>query len=186
MSGYTTAITAAVAVIGAATSAYGQIQSSNAQKAQANFQSKMAERNAQIAETNATLAEQEGKEAKRIGYENAVRKRQEVASVVSAQRAAFSASGAQVDQGSALDLSLDTVEKGELDALALNEQGLQRDYMKRVEAWNLRSGGTAQSLQGQMYGRQAASASPWMSAGGTLLSGLSQAGSNYYTMNKTK
>lgn len=44
----------------------------------------------------------------------------------------------QVDAGAALDLNLDTTEKGELDALALQEQGLQQDYMKRVEAWNLR------------------------------------------------
>lgn len=176
------AAAAAVALIGSAMSAYSRYQQGQAQQRQADFQSKMAQRNAQIAEQNAQMAEQEGREAKRIGYENAVRKRQEAARIIGSQRAAFGASGAQADQGAALDLALDTAEKGELDAFQLRQQGLDTDYNKRIEAWNFREQGAGQQLQGQLFGMQSQSYTPWLSAGGTLLQGAGQAGSNYFRL----
>lgn len=169
----------AATVAGAGMSAYSAYQQGQAQQRQAEFQEKLSQRNAKIAEENARMAEEEGRQAKRIGYENAVRKRQEAAQIVGSQRAAFGASGAQVDQGAALDLALDTVEKGELDAFQLRQQGLDTDYNKRIEAWNFREQGTGQQLQGRLYGMQTEGYSPWLSAGGTLLQGVGQAGSNY-------
>lgn len=173
--------TTIMSVIGVGMSAVGGIQQGQAQQQQAQFQSDMAARNATIAEQNAQLAEEEGRESKKIGYENAVKKRQEAAGIIGGQRAAQAASGVTVDTGSTLDLNLDTAEKGELDAFALQDQGAQQDYLKRVEAWNLREQGTGQQLQSKMYS-QASNNSPWLSAGGSLFSGLSQAGSNYYKM----
>lgn len=189
MSGVTAATVAGYAAIaaslaGAAMSAVGSYQQGQAQQRQANMQSKLASRNAQIANQNAEMAEAEGREAKQIGYENKIKKRQEAAGIIGSQRAAQAASGVQVDTGSALDLNLDTAEKGELDALALQEQGLQQDYLKRTEAWNLREQGTGQQIQAKMHSQMGNSYSPWLSAGGSLLSGVSQAGSNYYMMNK--
>lgn len=184
MSGGTAAVTAIVAVAGAAMSAYGQIQQGQAAQQQAKFQSRMAAYNAQIAGQNAQMAEEEGREAKKTAAENAAKKRQEAAQIIGAQRAAFGASGAQVDQGAALDLTLDTTEKGELDALAMIEQGNREDYGKRVDAWNYRAQGAGQQLQSGMYKSQGSRNTAWLSAGGTLLGGMSQAGSNYYTMTK--
>ena len=176
------AAAAAVALIGTAMSAYSSYQQGQAQQRQSEFQEKVSQRNAQIAEQNAQMAEEEGRQAKRIGYENAVRKRQEAAQIIGSQRAAFGASGAQVDQGAALDLSLDTAEKGELDAFQLQQQGLDTDYNKRIEAWNFREQGTGQQLQGRLYGMQTEGYSPWLSAGGTLLQGVGNAGSNYFRL----
>ncbi len=48
--------------------------------------------------SHARMAEQEGHEAKRIGYENAVRKRQETAQIIGSQRDAFRASLADIRQ----------------------------------------------------------------------------------------
>lgn len=182
MSGYTSATLAVMSVIGAATSAVGAIQSGQAQQRQAEFQGKMAARNAQIADQNARLAQEEGREAKKVGYENAVKKRQEAAMIVGAQRAAQGAAGVQVDAGSALDLNLDTVEKGEIDALALLEQGQREDYMKRVDAWNMQEQASGMRLQSSMHKTQAGDSSYLFAAGGSLLSGLADAGSNYYKM----
>lgn len=44
------------------------------------------------------------------------------------------ASGAQVEQGSALDLSLDIAERGELDAMGILDQGARQDYLQRRRA----------------------------------------------------
>ena len=184
MSGYTAATMAIVGVISAGMSAVGQIQQGQAQQQQAEFQSKMAARNAQIADRNAQLAEEEGREAKKTAAENATKKRQEAAQIIGAQRAAVGASGAQVDQGAALDLTLDTAEKGELDALAMIEQGNREDFGKRIDSWNLRNQATGLQLQSSMYKSQSQQNTAWLSAGSTLLGGISQAGSNYYTMNK--
>lgn len=176
----------ATSIIGVGMSAVGSIQQGQAQQQQAQFQSDMAARNATIAEQNAQLAEEEGRESKKIGYENAVKKRQEAAGIIGGQRAAQAASGVTVDTGSTLDLNLDTAEKGEIDAFALQDQGAQQDYLKRVEAWNLREQGSGQQLQSKMYSQMGNDNSHWLSAGGSLFSGLSQAGSNFYTMTKKK
>lgn len=175
-------VIAAASMAGTAMSAYSSYRQGQAQQRQAEFQANMARRNAQIAEQNAELAEDEGRRAKQTGYENAVRKRQEAARIIGSQRAAFGASGAQVDQGAALDLSLDTAEKGELDAFQLMQQGLDTDYNKRIEAWNFREQATGQQLQGRLYGMQTQGYSPLLSAGGTLLRGVGEAGGNYYKL----
>lgn len=165
-------------------SAYGAYQSSQAQQQQADYQSKMAARNAQIAEQNAQLAEEQGRQAKKEGYENKLKKRQEVAGVIGAQRAAQGASGAVVDVGGNLDLNLDTAESGEIDALKLEQQGLDADYQKRLEAWNYREQGAAQSSAAKQYSSVAGGINPWMSAGSTLVGGLANVGGNYYNMTK--
>lgn len=179
-----TAIIGALGVLGAMGSAYGSYQSSQAQQQQANYQSQIAARNARIAEQNAQLAEEQGRQAKKEGYEDKLKKRQEVAGVIGAQRAAQGASGAVVDVGGNLDLNLDTAESGEIDALKLEQQGLDADYQKRLEAWNYREQGAAQSSAAKQYSSMAGGINPWMSAGSTLVGGLANVGGNYYNMTK--
>lgn len=176
--------TAVVGIIGALGSAYGSYQSSQAQQRQAEYQSQMAARNAQIAEQNARLAEEQGRQAKKEGYEDKLKKRQEAAGVIGAQRAAQGASGAVVDVGGNLDLNLDTAESGEIDALKLEQQGLDADYQKRLEAWNYREQGTTQASAAKQYSSVAGGINPWMSAGSTLVGGLVKVGGNYYNMTK--
>lgn len=95
--------------------------------------------------------------------------------MIGAQRARMGASGVVADTGSFLDLSLDTAKMGELDAMALQEEG-------ELAAWRARAQGTNYQAQSALYG--ASKTSPWASATGTLLSGLGQAGMGYYSMTK--
>ncbi len=164
-------------------------QQANAARQQAQYESEMAAYNAQVAEGNADLAIAEGKVEKQAAYEESLTKRQQAAMIVGQQRGQQAASGAVVDAGSALDLNLDTVEKGELDAFNIREQGYWADYNKQVEAWNFMSQAEGQNTQSAFSSMQASNIStPKTSflptAAGGLLSGVSQAGSNYYALTK--
>lgn len=183
-SGTAATIALVTGLVGTAASAYGSYQSAQAQQQQAAYQSKMAAYNAQVAEKNAQLAEEQGRQAKKEGYENKLKKRQEVAGVIGAQRAAQGASGGVVDVGSNLDVNLDTTEKGEIDALKLEQQGLDADYQQRLQAWNYRAQGAASSSASKQYSQVAGGINPWVNAGSTLLGGLANVGNNYYTMTK--
>lgn len=135
-----TAIIAGVmALAGTATTMYSANQQAQAQQQQQDYERKMLQRNATIAEQQAQMTEDEGRDAKREAHDEAQRTRLEAARRVSAQRSALSASGAALDEGSALDMNLDTVERGELDALRHVEQGQRQDYQQRQQAWNLRN-----------------------------------------------
>ncbi len=167
------------AIASTAAGVYGSIQSASAQQQQAEYQSDMAAYNSQVAEINAQNAEYEGKEAKKTAYEESLEKRQQAALMVGQQRAAQGASGASVDVGSALDLNLDTVEKGAIDAFNIQEQGYWQDYNKRVEAWNYRNQAAGLQAQSSMYSNQASAYSPLLSATPSLLSGVSKLGGSF-------
>lgn len=44
--------------------------------------------------------------------------------------------GTQADRPGFLDLNLDTAEKGEMDALAIYQRGLDKAYNDEVQAWD--------------------------------------------------
>lgn len=155
-------------LLGTAVSAYGQYQATSAANKQADYQAKVAANNAQTAEMEAKFAEQQGQR-------NAEEQRRRTAIMVGAQRAKMGASGAVVDTGSFLDLTLDTAKQGELDAMALVNEG-------RMEAWRARVQGTNYQAQSKLYGMS--KTNPFLAAGGTLLSGAGQAGMGYYSMKK--
>lgn len=139
-------ISAAVALAGTAAGAAGAVQQSRNQREQAEYQAGLAERNARIAEQNAQAADEEARAAKKEGYENAARKRQEAARIIGAQRAQAGASGAQTDAGGTLDRVLDTAEKGELDALSLQQQGANAAHNQQLRAWGLRNQAQSSTL----------------------------------------
>ncbi len=172
-------ISAVAGIGGTALSVYGALQQADAQRAQAEYSEDMAKYNAKVAEGNAQMAEDEGKEIKRQAYEDSLKKRQEAAQIVGTQRARQSAAGAQVDVGSALDLNLDTVEKGELDAFAIKEQGAWADYNKRVEAQNHRNQGEIQMAKSKIASNEAKRVSPFLTTAPTLLSGIKTASSSF-------
>ncbi len=174
------AISAAVALAGAAVGTVSSIQQAESRRQQAEYQSKLAERSAQQAEQSATLADEAARQEKQAGYEAAVKKRQEVARIIGGQRAQASTSGAQVGTGSQLDLNLDTAEKGELDALAQEQQGNAASYNQQVRAWNLRNQSTGATLNAENLNSHAQT--DYLGLTTTLLNGASRVGRNFYTL----
>lgn len=136
-------IAGVMALAGTATSLYSANQQAQAQQQQKDYEKKMLQRSAQIAGQQAEMTEEEGREAKRQAHDEAQRTRLEASRIVSEQRSELSASGATLDEGSALDMNLDTVERGELDALRRVEQGARQDFAQRQQAWNIRNQGAA-------------------------------------------
>lgn len=173
-------ISAAVALAGTAAGVAGAAQQSRNQRQQAKYQAGLAARNAQIAEQNAQAADEEARAAKKEGFENAARKRQETARIIGTQRAQAGASGAQADAGGNLDRVLDTAEKGELDALSLQEQGANAAHNQQLRAWGLRNQAQSSALEAQYLRKKAASDYPGLTT--TLLNGASRAGRNFYNL----
>lgn len=170
-------ISATVALAGAAAGAYGAIQQSQTARQQQEYQSKLAQRQAQIAEQNAQVQEEQARQNRRDGYEAAVQKRQEAARIIGQQRAAAGASGSQVDAGSALDVNLDTAEKGELDAFSQREQGLRAAHNNELSAWSARNSAQSSALQAEYHQQQAAT--DYLGLTQSLLGSAQKAGRNF-------
>ena len=73
--------------------------------------------NAQISMNNSVIQQRSADDARVRGKDDADTKRIETRLLIGRQRAALAANGVLVDDGSALDLTTDTAETGELDAL---------------------------------------------------------------------
>ncbi|MBQ9405251.1 MAG: hypothetical protein IJU37_00760 [Desulfovibrio sp.] len=176
ISGTTAAVISAVSIAaslaGTAMSAIAQNQAAQRQAEQQEAANRYQQK---ISERNRDLAEEQARAARKEGYENAVRKRQEVAGIIGAQRARQGASGVGVDVGSALDLNLDTAERGEIDALALQQQGLDKARNLEIQAWH-------SNANAQAYGWAAdnvSSGNNGLATAGTILGGIGQAGSMF-------
>ena len=142
---------------------------------QANAQNAQMEYNAQVAENNAKNAQAEADYARAQGWRNANEKRRETALLIGAQRAKMGASGAVAGSGSFLDMEMNTREQGELDAMALAQEG-------DMAAWRA-------ELQRNNYLSSAnmSRASKVSTSGvlmGSLLSGAANVGSAYYGMSR--
>lgn len=137
---------AALPYIAMAASAVGSMQQGQSQASAANYNAAVAERDAQAAIDKAA-------------YDEEIH-REEVKSLLSKQRAAIGASGVDF-KGSPLLVLLDTVEKGELDALAIR-------YGGQIEAERHMSSAAISRAQGSQ-----AKTSSLLGAGTSLLSGIS-------------
>lgn len=173
-------ISAAVALAGTAVGTATAVQQAENQRQQADYQSKLASRNAQQAEVSAQEADEAARQERREGYEAAQVKRQEAARIIGAQRAQTGASGAQTDAGSALDKNLDTAEKGELDALATEQQGQSRAHSQDMRAWSLRNQAAVAEANADFAGSRAET--DYLGLSKTLLNGASRMGKNFYTI----
>ena len=162
---------AAVTLAGTAVGTWSAVSRQEEQRKQAEFAADMARRNAQIAEENARMAEEEAGQARADSYDAAVRKRQETALLIGRQRAQAGASGAQIDSGSHLDSQLDLREKGELDALSIEEQGERAAYNQEVQA--------SQGSQARERQLRSKSGTDYLSLGKTLLNGAGRLGNNF-------
>lgn len=169
MSGYASATAAVLAIAGTAVSTTMSMQ---AQQKQAQQQKASAEYQAKVAEQNQELAQEQAASVKRQGYDDAQRQRLKAAGIIGTQRAIAGASGITVDTGSNLDLTMETAEKGELDALAIQQQSLDKAHNIQIQGWNA-------GQQAQAYAWQADSIDPTAGMVGTALGGLAKAGSNF-------
>ena len=177
-------ISAAAAVVGTGLSAYGMYQNAQAQNAAAQNAAAQARYQSQVATQNATMAEQAAREDRYQGYLNSEAQKRKTAQVISEQRAAEGASGAVVDSGSFMDVTLDTAERGTLDALALQHQGDIQAWKDEIQATNYTNQAALQSASAEAYGSQYHD--PLMAAGGSLLQGAGQIGMNWYKMTNSK
>ena len=164
------AISASVA--GVLASLAGTGMSMMAQQKQAQQQKATAEYQAKVAEQNQELAQEQAAEVKRQGYDDAQRQRLKAAGMIGTQRAIAGASGITVDTGSNLDLTMETAEKGEIDALAIQQQALDKSHNLQIQGWN-------SGQQAAAYAWQADSIDPTAGMVGTALGGLAKAGSNF-------
>ena len=175
-------IGAAMALAGTAAGAASAARQAQTQKQQARYQSQLAARNAAIAEQNAQVADEEARAARKGGAEDAARKRQEPARIIGMQRAGAGASGAQVDAGGNLDRVLDTAEKGEMDALSLQQQGADAAYNQQLRAWGLRNQAESASLEAQyLRGR---GNTDYLGLTTTLLNSAGRTGRNFFNLDR--
>ena len=165
MSGYASATAAVVALAGTAMTVSAQQQQAQQQKASAEY-------SAEVAQRNQDMAQEQAESVKRQGYDDAQRQRLKAAGMIGTQRAIAGASGVTVDTGSNLDLTMETAEKGELDALAIHQQALDKSHNIQIQGWN-------SGQQAQAYAWQADNIDPTAGMVGTALGGLAKAGSNF-------
>ena len=147
---------AAVTLAGTAVGTWSAVSRQEEQRKQAEFSADMARRNAQVAEENARMAEEEARQTRADSYDAAVRKRQETSLLVG---------------------QLDLREKGELDALSIEEQGERAAYNQEVQAWNQRN--AAQGSQARERQLRSKSSTDYLSLSKTLLNGAGRLGNNF-------
>jgi hypothetical protein len=158
--------TLAVSAVGVGMSAYGmyaQQQSANA----------MAEYQADVAERNAKVAEYEGQYALEASREKALQHRKRLNAFLGEQRAAQGASGVEVDSGSFLDVTLDTVEQGKMDELAILHEGDLAVWRSEVQA---------DSYNAQADLARMNQSSPFLAGGTALMTGAGSLGRTYASM----
>ncbi len=175
-SGTAAIIGAALALAGTA----GAVRQAHTQQQPPRYQAEQAPRNPKIAEQNAQAADEEASAARKDGAENAARKRQEAARIIGAQRAQAGASGAQTDAGGTLDRVLDTAEKGELDALSLQQQGADAAYNQQLRAWGLRNQAQSAGLEAQYLRRRGDT--DYLGLTTTLLNSAGRMGRNFFSL----
>ena len=162
-------------VIGLVSSIGSAVYGSIAAVQQAKAQNSMAEYNAQVSQNNANAAQAEADFARNQAWRNANEKRRETAVLMGAQRAKMGASGAVVDSGSFLDLTLSTKEQGELDAMALAQEGDMAAWRAELQRDNYLSNANMSRAS-----KVSSSGAMW----GGLLGGAANVGSAYYGMNQ--
>ena len=154
-----------LAVFGGAM-ALGGISAYQEQKAQ----NAALEYNAKLAERNAEVSEMQAKQAGERGELEEKQLRARTSRIKGEQRTAFARSGAAVDEGSSLDVLLDTAKFGEMDALTVR-------YNAEVEAWGYRE--EAEGYRGAAALSRMQRRDPWQAAATSLLGGASQLGAAY-------
>jgi hypothetical protein len=163
---------AVVAVIGLATSLTAAQQQAKAQKAQARYRAAVARNNATLAERAAADALARGKIAER---RRAIQTRQ----ATGRQRTLLAGAGQLVDEGSALDVTLDTAAIGAQDALTIRSNAQREALGFQQRGVNFQ----ADAGLFDLTGKQAQDTANIQSASAVVSSANSVAG-NWYDYNR--
>lgn len=92
--------------------------------------------NSAVANNNATISERAAVDAEERGQIEADEHREKVDRLIAQQKAGISASGVEINSGSALDLMVGTREIGELDALRIENNAQREAYGYRTQGMN--------------------------------------------------
>ena len=162
-----------LAAIPIAATAVGSVAQTWAGYETAKSQNRSLEYNAAANRQNAEYARQEARYARYQGARNAEEARKETGTLIGAQRAKMGASGAVVDVGSFLDVTMSTAEEGEMDAMARLQEG-------DVEAWKqeARAGEYERQANMALASRTNPNAVLW----GGILSGVAATGLSAFAM----
>ena len=155
------AVPIAIPIAVAAFSAYSSYRQTQITNAQKRAQAEMAERNAETALIEGDLAI---KASKRIEAES----RRQTSQLIGTQRAAMSATGFVVGEGSFGDILEGSTVLGEIDAMTILYEGELTQFRKRREA---------EALRAQARGLRASQQDPGLAGIAGGLSGAASVGS---------
>lgn len=155
-------------VIGGLTSVMGSMQQGQAQADSLRYQ-------AQVSANNQLIANQLADQAGKSGEAQVAQKRMQTAGVIGTQLATQSASGLDVNKGSAVDVRSSAAEMGELDALTIRNnaekiafgyrsQGLNYGAQAQVDKMGAQNALTAGNLNSftSLAGSSASVADKWL------------------------
>ena len=151
----------------------GTVMSTMNSMQQAKSQKKWNQYNAAVARNNAKIAEYEGEYVQDKAQRDAEQVRTRTRAIIGQQRAAQGASGMAVEDGTFMDLTLESAESGRLDELAVLHEGDREAWRAQINADN---------AQAKARMHESAKVNPMMAAGPGLMSGLANTGMNYYRM----
>lgn len=155
------ALSLAATAAGTGMSAIGSMQQSQAQAQAARYQAAVAE-NAQ------TLANWQAKDAEKRGRIAEDQRRTKTRLQIGAQRAALASMGADINEGSNLDIIGDTAAVGEQDALTIRSNFAREAYDRRIAATTY--AGEAALSRGKASNFDGTS---WVGVGANLIGGAS-------------
>jgi hypothetical protein len=180
------AISIGLQVVGAVTSFLGARQEGQQQQNQANYQAAIARNNAQIAQNNKITALRLAEDARKRGEAEAQTFSERVRRLQGTQRATLAANGVLVDSGSALDITQETAETGQLDALTIRSNAEREALGFQNQAVNFEAQSINQQAQANlnvMAGNNAV-ASANRRGLSSLLTGAGSVASKWNTFNQ--
>lgn len=157
---------AGLSTIGGAIASYNQAEAQN----------RAARANAEILQANATNAHQEAEYHKKQGDIAYSQARDSYRKLIGTQTSGYGAAGVTL-AGSPMDVNLDTVAFGEVDA-----RNARATYYNQAASTNAQ----ANSYLAQSRAASAAQTSPWLAAGTSLLSGASGLAGSLYSYYQTR
>lgn len=148
----------------------GSIQQGQAARKQAEYQ-------AAVARNNRIIAERKAEDARERGAVEERQHRLMVAQRIGSQRASAAGRGVLVDVGSAADLTADTAQFGELDALTIRSNAEREAQAFEAEGRGFEAEAGLHQLRGRTAERES-----FLEAGGTFLSGTSKVADRWYQL----
>lgn len=177
------AMTAGSAVMGAV----GSAQQSAAHATAARQQAAAAQYQAAVAENQRRVLKWQADDALKRGEIAEEQRRAKTRIQIGAQRAALASMGADINDGSSLDIIGDTAEVGEMDALTIRSNAAREAYDRRIMAASAGGDAAMQRYAAASLSSRADSidGNSWIGVGANLISGASSV-SDKWLQYKTK